>query len=34
MLVNLKLRDFIERVAAENHIVLQTEVTAAALNAE
>jgi endoglucanase len=28
MLVNLKLRDFIERVAAENHIPLQTEVTA------
>ena len=29
MLVNLKLRDFFERVAAENHILLQTEVTAA-----
>ena len=29
MLVNLKLRDFFERVAAENHIPLQTEVTAA-----
>jgi putative aminopeptidase FrvX len=27
MLVNLKLRDFFERVAAENHIPLQTEVT-------
>jgi len=27
MLVNVKLRDFFERVAAENHIPLQTEVT-------
>jgi endoglucanase len=32
MLVNLKLRDFLQQVARENHLALQTEVTSAGSN--